>query len=97
MPAGPEPEADPRDQVPLFIDRHVTEEKERDDRIERGLCDEQLGRVSMDEARLRHVVTRQLDLHRGNVDPRDAMTAGELAGRWYATTATELEHVGAVG
>jgi hypothetical protein len=91
--SGPQPEADPRKQMPLLRDRNVAEKEECDNRVERSFSDVELGRVRVDEARFGNVVSRKLDLHRRDVDAGDPVPARELAGHRNASTATELEYV----
>jgi hypothetical protein len=81
----------------LLVARNVAEEEERHDRVERPFGDDQLARVGVDEARFRHVVARELDLHRRNVDTCDAVPARELARDRNTAAAAELEHVRVVG
>ena len=93
---GSKPGADVADQRALLGGGNVAEEVERHHRVERGTRDLELGRVRLDEARLRNVVSRELDLHGGDVHPGDPMSARQLTRRGNSAPAPELEDVGAV-
>ena len=91
---GTEPRLDPPEERPELLARHMVEDVEGDDRVERPLVEPGLREVALEEGRIRNALPGAAHLLGGDVDPDQVRPLGEHPRRPDARAGAELEHVG---